>query len=126
MSGSRSLDEYIWRRIRIAGGTLLTRDSVEENLAALKQVYFQPPDALLTEHRPRAKRALIVVEGLYSMDGDMPDLKRVVELKHRHDTWLMVDEAHSIGVLGAGGRGICEHFGIDPAEIDFIIGTLSK
>ncbi len=257
MSGSRSLDDYIWRRMRIAGGTLLTRGSIEENIAALKEVYFQPLDglqasvkaragrfvsfanydylglgedrrvrqaaadaalslgvgaeasrlvggsrtvhdllehdiadflgvedavtlvsgwmtnasllgylltrsdlividdlahnsivvgadvsharvvcfdhgnfdeldALLAEHRPRAKRALIVVEGLYSMDGDMPDLRRVLELKHKHDAWLMVDEAHSIGVLGASGRGITEHFGIDPGEIDFIIGTLSK
>jgi 8-amino-7-oxononanoate synthase len=257
MSGTRSLDDYIWRRMRIAGGTLLTHGSIEENVAALKQVYFQPLDALqasvkaragrfvsfanydylglgedprvrraaadaalsfgvgaeasrlvggsrtvhdllereiaeflgvedavtlvsgwmtnasllgylltrsdlivvdelahnsivvgadvshakvlsfrhgnlddlealLAEHRPRAKRALIVVEGLYSMDGDMPDLRRVVDLKHKYDAWLMVDEAHSIGVLGATGRGISEHFGIDPGEVDFIIGTLSK
>lgn len=257
MSGTRSLDEYIWRRIRIAGGSLVAHGSIEENLAALKEIYFQPLDglqqtvkartgrfvsfanydylglgedprvrqaaadtalrlgvgaeasrlvggsrtvhdrlereiadflgvedavtlvsgwmtnasllgylltrsdiivvdelahnsivvgaevshakvltfhhgnfddldALLTEHRPRSKRALIVVEGLYSMDGDMPDLRRVLELKRKHDTWLMVDEAHSIGVLGATGRGITEHFGIDPGEIDFIIGTLSK
>ncbi|HEX4079741.1 MAG TPA: pyridoxal phosphate-dependent aminotransferase family protein [Rhizomicrobium sp.] len=257
MSGTRSLDEYIWRRMRIAGGTLLRHGSIEENVAALKEVYFQPLDslqaavraragrfvsfanydylglgedsrvrqaaadaalslgvgaeasrlvggsrtvhdllereiadflgvedsvtlvsgwmtnasllgylltrsdlividelahnsivvgadvshakvlsfdhgnldtldALLAEHRPRAKRALIVVEGLYSMDGDMPDLRRVLDLKYRHDAWLMLDEAHSIGVLGPTGRGITEHFGIDPGEIDFIIGTLSK
>lgn len=257
MSGTRSLDDYIMRRMRIAGGSLLTRGSVEDNLEALKKVYFQPLDglqaavkaragrfvsfanydylglgedprvrraaadaalslgvgaeasrlvggsrsvhdrlereiadflgvedsvtlvsgwmtnasllgylltrsdlivvdelahnsivvgadvshakvlrfdhgnfdhldALLAEHRPRSKRALIVVEGLYSMDGDMPDLRRVLDLKHKHDAWLMVDEAHSIGVLGAHGRGITEHFGIDPGEIDFIIGTLSK
>jgi 7-keto-8-aminopelargonate synthetase-like enzyme len=254
---SRSLDDYVWRRMRIAGGALVTQRSVEGTVAALKEVYFQPldglqsavkasagrfvsfanydylglgqdrrvrqaaadaaltlgvgaeasrlvggnrtvhdllegeiadflgmedavtlvsgwmtnasllgylltrsdlivvddlahnsivvgadvshakvlrfvhdnlddRDALLAEHRPRAKRALIVVEGLYSMDGDMPDLRRVLELKRKHDTWLMVDEAHSIGVLGATGRGITEHFGVDPREIDFTIGTLSK
>jgi 8-amino-7-oxononanoate synthase len=83
-------------------------------------------DELLAQHRGRSKRALIVVEGLYSMDGDMPDLRRLLEIRDRHDAWLMVDEAHSIGVLGAGGRGIAEHFGVDPNEIDFIIGTLSK
>ncbi len=83
-------------------------------------------DAVLAQHRPRAKRALVVVEGLYSMDGDMPDLPRLIGIKRRHDAWLMVDEAHSIGVLGAGGRGIAEHFGVDPSEIDFVIGTLSK
>jgi 7-keto-8-aminopelargonate synthetase-like enzyme len=254
---SRSLEDYVWRRMRIAGGALVTESSVEETVAALKDVYFQPLDglqaairesaghfvsfanydylglgedrrvrqaaadaalamgvgagasrlvggsrtvhdllereiaeflgmedavtlvsgwmtnasllgylltrsdlivvddlahnsivvgaevsharilrfvhgnlddldALLAEHRPRAKRALIVVEGLYSMDGDMPDLRRVLEIKHKHSAWLMVDEAHSIGVLGASGRGITEHFGIDPREIDFTIGTLSK
>jgi len=83
-------------------------------------------EELLSQHRGRSKRALIVVEGLYSMDGDMPDLRRLLELRDRYDAWLMVDEAHSIGVLGAGGRGLAEHFGVDPNEIDFIIGTLSK
>ncbi len=83
-------------------------------------------EEMLAQHRGQAKRALIVVEGLYSMDGDMPDLRRLLELRDRYDAWLMVDEAHSIGVLGAGGRGLAEHFGVDPNEIDFIIGTLSK
>ena len=83
-------------------------------------------EAVLTAHREDAKRALIVVEGLYSMDGDVPDLPRLLRIRDRFDAWLMVDEAHSIGVLGATGRGIAEHFGVDPNEIDFIIGTLSK
>ena len=83
-------------------------------------------EAVLTAHREDAKRALIVVEGLYSMDGDIPDLPRLLRIRDRFDAWLMVDEAHSIGVLGATGRAIAEHFGVDPNEIDFIIGTLSK
>jgi len=88
------------------------------NMAAL--------EAVLTQHRDDAKRALIVVEGLYSMDGDIPDLPRLLRIRDRFDAWLMVDEAHSIGVLGGGGRGLADHFDIDPNEIDFIIGTLSK
>jgi 8-amino-7-oxononanoate synthase len=80
----------------------------------------------LESRRAEGKRALIAVEGLYSMDGDIPDLPRLLELRRRYDAWLLVDEAHSIGVLGRTGRGISEHFGTDPGEIDFIVGTLSK
>lgn len=80
----------------------------------------------LNERRHQAKRALIVVEGLYSMDGDVIDLPRLLEIRDRYDAWLMIDEAHSIGVLGRSGRGITEHFGVEANEVDFIIGTLSK
>jgi 8-amino-7-oxononanoate synthase len=83
-------------------------------------------EAVLANHREDAKRALIVVEGLYSMDGDIPDLPRLLQIRDRFGAWLMVDEAHSVGVLGSSGRGVAEHFGIDANEIDFIIGTLSK
>jgi 8-amino-7-oxononanoate synthase len=72
------------------------------------------------------ERVLIVVEGLYSMDGDLPDLKRLIEIKRRHGAWLMVDEAHSLGVLGTTGRGLAEHAGVDPREVDIWMGTLSK
>ena len=87
---------------------------------------FAHLDALLTEHRPKYKTALIVSESLFSMDGDIVDLPRLVDLKKKHATWLLLDEAHSIGVLGNEGRGLCEHTGVDPNEIDIIIGTLSK
>jgi 7-keto-8-aminopelargonate synthetase-like enzyme len=83
-------------------------------------------EALLEARRGEGRRALIVVEGLYSMDGDIPDLPRLIALRDRYDGWLLVDEAHSIGVLGATGRGLCEHYGVDPGAIDFIVGTLSK
>jgi 8-amino-7-oxononanoate synthase len=83
-------------------------------------------DSLLTEKRSQFKTALIVSESLFSMDGDIVDLPRLVALKKKHATWLLLDEAHSIGVLGAEGRGLCEYTGVDPNEIDLIIGTLSK
>jgi len=83
-------------------------------------------DALLREHRHKAERVLIAVEGLYSMDGDFPDLPQLIALKKRYGCWLMVDEAHSLGVLGATGRGIAEHFQVDPREVDIWMGTLSK
>lgn len=83
-------------------------------------------DRLLGEHRGQYRRALILVEGAYSMDGDLIDLPRAVEIKNKHGAWLMVDEAHSCGTVGATGRGVCEHFGIDTGEIDLVVGTLSK
>jgi 8-amino-7-oxononanoate synthase len=83
-------------------------------------------DRLLTQHRMQYERVLIVVEGLYSMDGDMPDLPHFVEIKRRHRAFLMVDEAHSLGVVGRRGRGIQEHFGLRGSDVDIWMGTLSK
>ncbi len=83
-------------------------------------------DQLLTENRGKYENVLITVESLYSMDGDTVDLARIVEIKDKHRAWLLVDEAHSIGVLGERGAGLCEYCGVDPAQVDLIIGTLSK
>lgn len=76
-------------------------------------------------HRPW-KRILIVVEGIYSMEGEMCPLPQIVELKKKYNCFLYVDEAHSIGALGAHGRGVCEHFGVDPADVDVLMGTFTK
>lgn len=83
-------------------------------------------DELLRRERRAFQRVLIVLEGIYSMDGDFPDLPRFVEIKHRHRTFLMVDEAHSFGVMGRRGLGIREHFGLDGDAVDIWMGTLSK
>jgi 8-amino-7-oxononanoate synthase len=83
-------------------------------------------DELLANNRENYRNVLIVAEALYSMDGDIADLPRIVEIKERHQAWLLVDEAHSLGVLGATGRGICEHAGVDPNRVDLVIGTMSK
>jgi glycine C-acetyltransferase len=69
---------------------------------------------------------LIVVEGVYSMDGDICPLPQVVELKQRYGAFLMVDEAHSLGVLGASGRGLNEHWGLPAEAADIWMGSLSK
>ena len=87
---------------------------------------FDHLEYLLRERRDAYRNVLIVAEGLYSMDGDIADLPRLVELKERYNGWLMIDEAHSIGVLGDEGRGLCEHCGVDPQRVDLMIGTLSK
>ena len=83
-------------------------------------------ERVLATNRHLHKRALIVVEGLYSMDGDVADLPGLIALKEQYDAWLMVDEAHALGVLGRRGGGSAEHFGIDPSRIDIWMGTLSK
>jgi 8-amino-7-oxononanoate synthase len=83
-------------------------------------------EEILAVERHRYRHALILTESLFSMDGDIPDLPRLIELKQRFGCWLMVDEAHAIGVLGERGRGAAEHFGIDPTSVDIWMGTLSK
>ena len=83
-------------------------------------------ERVLTELRGNFERTLIVVEGLYSMDGDIPDLPRFIDIKQRYKAFLMVDEAHSLGVLGNTGRGIREHYGVAANAVDIWMGTLSK
>ena len=68
---------------------------------------------------------LIVVDGVFSMEGDLAKLPEIVELKHKYNCSIMVDEAHGIGVFGDHGRGVCDHFGLSD-EVDLIMGTFSK
>jgi 8-amino-7-oxononanoate synthase len=67
-----------------------------------------------------------VVEGHYSMDGDYPDLPRLIAIKEKYGCWLMVDEAHALGVVGETGGGIAEVFGVEHSQVDIWMGTLSK
>ena len=83
-------------------------------------------ESLLASSRNKHDRAIIVSEGLFSMDGDRPDLARLIEIKERWGCWLMVDDAHALGVLGVKGGGSFEAAGVDPRRIDAWYGTLSK
>jgi 8-amino-7-oxononanoate synthase len=81
---------------------------------------------LLRRTRDQYEKVLIVVEGVYSMDGDIAPIPEFVALKHTYGCFLLVDEAHSSGVIGRTGGGVDEHFGLGPTDIDIKIGTLSK
>ncbi len=104
---------------------------VGAQLSGAKRLSFPHNDyaalnKLLVEQRRHYERVLIVLEGLYSMDGDYPNLPEFIGIKQRHRAFLMVDEAHSLGVLGAKGLGIREHFDVDSKAVDIWMGTLSK
>jgi len=79
--------------------------------------------SLLREHRPRAGRALIITDSLFSMDGVIAPLREIAELARSFDAGLMVDEAHALGVFGPNGRGLSAELGIQP---DVVVGTLGK
>jgi serine palmitoyltransferase len=76
-------------------------------------------------HRPW-KKIMVAVEGLYSMEGTMCNLPGLLALRKQYKFTLFIDEAHSIGALGPQGRGVCDYFGIDPNEVDILMGTLTK
>jgi 8-amino-7-oxononanoate synthase len=122
----------------IGRGDLILHDALSHNsivqgalASAAQRIAFPHNDMdelerLLAQSRAQANRVLIVVEGHYSMDGDVPDLARLVAIGRRYGAHLMVDEAHSLGVLGARGHGVAEHAGVDPRDVDIWMGTLSK
>lgn len=122
----------------VGAGDLILHDSLSHNsivqgaiLSGARRRPFPHNDwktleSILAEVRASYRRILVVIEGVYSMDGDFPDLPRFIDVKKRYKSWLMVDEAHSIGTMGPTGRGIGEHFGINPHDVDVWMGTLSK
>jgi len=87
---------------------------------------WRTADRLLELFRREYRLVLIVIEGVYSMDGDIPDLPHFIEVKKRHKALLMVDEAHSMGVLGETGRGVGEYYHVPREDVDIWMGTLSK
>ncbi|ORX49857.1 PLP-dependent transferase [Hesseltinella vesiculosa] len=76
-------------------------------------------------HRPW-KKILVIVEGLYSMEGTVVNLPEIVKMKKEFKFYLYVDEAHSIGALGENGGGVCDFYGVDPAHVDIMMGTFTK
>lgn len=80
----------------------------------------------IAEGQPRTRRPwnkiLIIIEGIYSMEGEMACLAEIVAVKKKYGAYLYLDEAHSIGALGTSGRGLCEAAGIDPRDVDVLMG----
>ncbi|KAL6306906.1 serine palmitoyltransferase 2 [Sparassis latifolia] len=104
------------------------------NVRTFKHNDMQALEALLREvisqgqpktHRPW-KKILLIVEGLYSMEGTMVNLPVIMELKKKYKFYLFVDEAHSIGAIGPRGRGVSDYFGINPRSVDILMGTFTK
>jgi len=98
-------------------------------LSFAKQLHYKHNDMEdlenILKNLPHEAIKLIVVDGVFSMEGDLAKLPEIVELKHKYNCSIMVDEAHGIGVFGKQGRGVCNHFGLTD-EIDLIMGTFSK
>ena len=98
-------------------------------LSFAKQLHYKHNDMEDLENilksLPHEAVKLIVVDGVFSMEGDLAKLPEIVALKHEYNCSVMVDEAHSLGVFGKHGRGVCEHFGLTD-EVDLIMGTFSK
>ena len=98
-------------------------------LSFAKQLHYKHNDMEDLENilksLPYEAVKLIVVDGVFSMEGDLAKLPEIVALKHKYNCSVMVDEAHSLGVFGEHGRGVCEHFGLTD-EVDLIMGTFSK
>jgi glycine C-acetyltransferase len=93
----------------------------------IRYAHCDPDDLarLLRERRAGFKHALVITDGVFSMDGDVAPLDRIYEIANAHEAILMVDDAHGEGVLGKGGRGIVDHFGLH-GKVDVEVGTLSK
>eukprot|EP01118_Nematostelium_gracile_P007868 TRINITY_DN2580_c0_g1_i2.p1 TRINITY_DN2580_c0_g1~~TRINITY_DN2580_c0_g1_i2.p1 ORF type:complete len:530 (+),score=138.74 TRINITY_DN2580_c0_g1_i2:131-1720(+) len=72
------------------------------------------------------KKIIIIVEGIYSMEGEILRLPEIIALKKKYKAYLYIDEAHSIGSLGQRGRGVCDYWGVDPSEVDVLMGTFTK
>ncbi len=92
------------------------------------QRYTHADAAALAHKLQRSKAAekLVLTDGVFSMDGDLAPLPSLAETCRRHDAWLMVDDAHGIGVLGASGRGSLEHHGLSASDVPILMGTLGK
>jgi 8-amino-7-oxononanoate synthase len=111
----------------------LCHNSIREgaNLSGATIIDFPHNDCqalaeILDRERTRYQKVLIAIEGIYSTDGDLAPLPEIVALKQHYQTFLLVDEAHSIGVLGRSGGGIREHYNLQATDVDLWMGTLSK
>ena len=110
---------------RLAGATI--RVFTHNDMSSLESVLRKA----VLEGNPRRmnrpwNKILIIVEGIYSMEGTICNLPKIVELKYQYKAYLYLDEAHSIGAMGKSGRGICEYWNVNPRDVDLMMGTFTK
>ncbi|KDQ12451.1 hypothetical protein BOTBODRAFT_34428 [Botryobasidium botryosum FD-172 SS1] len=110
--------------VRLSGASvrMFKHNDVQDLEALLREVISQGQPRT---HRPW-KKILLIVEGLYSMEGSLVNLPAIIELKRKYKFYLYVDEAHSIGAMGPHGRGVIDYFGVNPRDIDIMMGTFTK
>uniref|UniRef100_A0A8C2SPM9 serine C-palmitoyltransferase n=1 Tax=Coturnix japonica TaxID=93934 RepID=A0A8C2SPM9_COTJA len=109
---------------RLSGATI--RIFKHNNMQSLEKLLREA----IIYGQPRSRRAwrkiIILVEGIYSMEGSIVQLPEIVSLKKKYKAYLYLDEAHSIGAVGATGRGVVEYFGMNPDDVDVLMGTFTK
>ncbi|THH12860.1 hypothetical protein EW146_g7298 [Bondarzewia mesenterica] len=110
--------------VRLSGANvrMFKHNNMEDLESLLREVISQGQPKT---HRPW-KKILLIVEGLYSMEGTLVNLPAIVELKKKYKFYVFVDEAHSVGALGPHGRGVADYFNINPRSIDILMGTFTK
>ena len=126
--------------VRLSGASI--RVYKHNNMDALEKLLKE----CISQGQPRThrpwKKIMLVVEGLYSMEGSLVPLPRIIELKNKYKVscelqvvdradgiwqfYIYLDEAHSVGAMGPNGRGVCDYFGVDPREVDILMGTFTK
>lgn len=110
--------------LRLSGATI--RVFKHNNMRHLEK---QLQDAIV-KGQPKSgepwRKIMIIVEGVFSMEGSIVKLPQIVALKKKYKAYLYLDEAHSVGALGPNGRGVMDYFGIDPREVDILMGTYTK
>ena len=109
---------------RASGAAIRTfrhNDSADLELTLREAIVYGQPRT----RRPW-NRILVVVEGIYSMEGEYCDLRNIVSVSKKYGAYVYLDEAHSIGAMGPTGRGCCEYTGVDPSEVDILMGTFTK
>jgi len=100
---------------RLSGGKIIPYEHCD--MASL--------EAVIKENLPNCRKAIIITDGVFSMDGDVAPLDKIYQVAKKYDVLIMVDDAHGEGVLGKGGRGIVDHFGLH-GKVDIEVGTMSK
>lgn len=137
MLGGHATNETVIGHL-LKPGDLILHDALDHNsilqgaiLSGARRRPFQHnnwkmAEDLLSRYRGEYNRVLIVVEGVYSMDGDIAPIPELIEIKKKYKALLMIDEAHSMGTMGPHGGGIREYFNVNPADVDVWMGTLSK